>query len=641
VNRSSISFRHAHVLRVGIVAALLWAIPPAGDRLIDSGGEALSITQLPESLPFLVDSIDPQATPDGFWTLKNDRGEALGYAARTLPQAADVLGYRGPSEAVIVIDTDKRIVGTRLLRSADTQEHVEAVVTDRTFLNQFLGWNWGDVTVGRSVDGVSGATLTSMAVAEGIVRRMGGGDVSLLFAEPVAATEIRDWFPAAAELRPSGSVIEVLGDDDKTIGTVWRTGILSDDVIGYQGPSEILIRLSGQDDRTAGAIKLRSSYDNEPYVDYVRDEAYFWNLFLGKSIDELAEMDLAAERVEGVSGATMTSMAVAETMVAAAIADAKTQAIAPESSVPICQQVRWSPSDVITLAVLCVLAAASRAGWFAGRTFRRCWLVTVVVVIGLYSGNLISLALIAGWSAEGMAWRLAPGLSAVAILAGLAPVIGKSNPYCNHVCPHGAMQQLIRPVGVSRRRLRLPARLNRWLTRLPAVMLVAAYLTLVIRPAVDLSSWEPFHAYLFRIAPITATAFAAGTLIFAAFVPMGYCRFGCPTGFLIDHLRRSAKSDQVRRGDWVAIGLLAVAIAVPLLSVDETPRSRRPPPTGDEDRRAGRLQTVGPTAHDAARWGLSHHESSSAATSDLVASIADKASSPTHSLRATSAAASS
>ena len=49
-----------------------------------------------------------------------------------------------------------------------------------------------------------------------------------------------------------------------------RTGKLSDDVVGYQGPTELLIQLDIT--HKIQSVKIRKSFDNEPYVDYVRTE---------------------------------------------------------------------------------------------------------------------------------------------------------------------------------------------------------------------------------------------------------------------------------------------------------------------------------------------------------------------------------
>jgi len=189
-------------------------------------------------------------------------------------------------------------------------------------------------------------------------------------------------------------------------------------------------------------------------------------------------------------------------------------------------------------------------------------LLAVIVVIGLWSGNLISMALVAGWSAEGVPWRLAPGLSAIAAVTLFTPPIAKSNPYCNHLCPHGAIQQLIKPGSRRRRHLKLSRTANRWLTRIPGATLVVAYVALVAIPSLDLSSWEPFHAYLIRIAGWGSFALALATLALAAVIPMGYCRLGCPTGRMIDYLRRTALSDRIQKSDFVAIGMLLIALVL-------------------------------------------------------------------------------
>ncbi|MGV3484802.1 MAG: 4Fe-4S binding protein, partial [Planctomycetaceae bacterium] len=319
-------------------------------------------------------------------------------------------------------------------------------------------------------------------------------------------------------------------------------------------------------------LRIRESFDNDPYVGYVRTERSFWKHFKGQTLEELAQFDPAAAGVEGVSGATMTSLAIADTLVAAAkasLAQKKSAAVEHKgwarrfwAQGGWAQSVRWSANDWGSIAVLALALVSVRLRWFRRPLWRRTWLATAVVCIGLWTGNLVSMALIAGWSAEGIAWQLAPGLFAIAVTALVIPPLTKSNPYCSHLCPHGALQQLLKPASRSRRHLQLPAKWSRGLTWIPGLTLVAAYLTLILRPATELASWEPFHAYLFRIAGWASIALAVGSLAIAAWVPMAYCRLGCPTGRLLDHLRRSADSHRVTLPDYVAAGLLATAWAL-------------------------------------------------------------------------------
>ncbi len=64
---------------------------------------------------------------------------------------------------------------------------------------------------------------------------------------------------------------------------------------------------------------------------YVRDDDYFRSLFAKHKLPELAQLDLQAAGVEGVSGATMTSLAVARSLVKAA-ADLEQQRSRPRST---------------------------------------------------------------------------------------------------------------------------------------------------------------------------------------------------------------------------------------------------------------------------------------------------------------------
>ena len=538
-HRKPIRAWFVHLLRIGVVLGLLAAIPSPNADPFQSSLDPPSIETLTVHFPDPV-VLDPHSDDSGLWTVRDEAGERLAKIGKTLPLASDVLGYRGPSQSLIVFDKELNISKVTLLSSRDTQEHVDAILDDSKFFDQFIGWPWGGPS-NPSVDAVSGATLTSLAVAEGILKRIGGERPSLLFADPISTEEKSDWL-----------------ESSESIDHLVRTGSLSDDIVGYQGPTELLFKLDGD---KVERIEIRYSFDNDTYVDYVRTEYGFWALFQGKTIEQLASFDPKKERVEGVSGATMTSLAVADTIVGAAIA---MQSNANEAAQSQRQSwwsgMRWGIADSATVSVLLALVVISHLKLFRLRWLRRTWLAFAFVVVGLWGGNLVSLALIAGWSAEGVAWRLAPGLALITVTAALLPAVTKGNPYCNHLCPHGAVQQLLRPGSKSRRRLRISPKWSRVLSWVPGITLSIAYIGLVTNASLDLSSWEPFHAYLFRIAGWGAIVLALASLLLALYIPMGYCRLGCPTGRLLDYLRRSNTSYRVQLADYIAIGLLIIAV---------------------------------------------------------------------------------
>ncbi len=545
------------------MVALLLAIPSPTQST--PSGEAVppSIQVLRAWFPAAA-SVDPSL--DGRWAVKDAAGDRLGEVARTLPEAADVVGYRGPTEAMIALDDELHVVGVGLLSSADTDEHVQAVQRDEAFFAQFQSWDWRTPPKGSEVDAVSGATLTSLALAEGVLKRMGGDEGSLIFPDELNVDDVKDWFPDAKSVAVEYGIGFVKNAAGETLGRVVRSGRFSDDIIGYQGPTELLIKI--EDDDQVSSIQIRRSYDNEPYVRYVKEDKYSWSRLTGQTLSKLAELNPEEAGIEGVSGATMTSLAVADTVAATAkqavAAVVKSRTPPPTFASTLwssLEAIRWNARDLATMLTLLIAVLLSRFNQFHRRGLRQLWLVGVLMVIGLWSGNLVSMSLVAGWSAEGIAWQLAPGLAAIVLVAMVIPPITKSNPYCNHLCPHGAVQQLIKPSGRSRRKWQPPAGLSSWLTKIPGATLVVAYVTLIMVPSVDLSSWEPFHAYLFRIAGWGALALCGLSLVIAMFVPMGYCRMGCPTGSLIDFLRRTAKSDRIEFADTVAVMLLVIATA--------------------------------------------------------------------------------
>ncbi len=551
-----------HCLRFGLVAALLLSIPSPAAKSISDGSAAPPLETVVRAVPSAV-QIDPQQDSNGLWPVRDAENKVVALAARTLPAAKQIVGYRGPTEAAIVLDNDLKILSVALLESSDTEEHVDAVIADESFRRQFEGWQWGGPDADAKIDAVSGATLTSLALAEGVLKRIGGDRPSLVFPDPLTVQEVEKWFPDAKSIRQEGAVSVLLDDQGRPLGRVIRSGVFADDVVGYQGPTELLFKVTPED--KIESVRLRRSYDNEPYVDYVRVEAGFWALFENQSLGQLAQLDPEEAGIEGVSGATMTSLAVADTIVASASqALAVQQQSATENSPKWWAAVRWTPPDVATIAVLLAAGLLSRLRLFHQRAIRRIWLLVVWATIGLWAGNLVSLALVAGWSAEGVAWRLAPGLTAITAVTLLVPPLTKGNPYCNHLCPHGALQQWIKPTAKAKWRIHPSRFVTRWLSRLPGFTLVVAYIAVSVMPAIDLSSWEPFHAYLFRIAGRGSFVLAALTFAAALVVPMGYCRFGCPTGRLIDYLRRTATSDRIQSADYVAAGLLLMSIGLRL-----------------------------------------------------------------------------
>lgn len=483
--------------------------------------------------------------------VRDASGITLGYVMRTAPLSDDIIGYSGSTDTLIALDMNRRIIGLRVLRSGDTSDHIAEVVRERSFFEQFKNKKTDEV-IALQPDAVSGATLTSSAIAEGVQRRVGrSAESSLRFPDAITLEEVRRIEPQAVSLRAQGTRMAVLNAKGHLIAIALRTAPASDGVVGYKGPSDTLLLLE-PDGITLRHIALRRSFDTEAYVGYVTGDAAYLKTFDGKTMRQIAEMDFAKEGVEGVSGATQTSYGVAEGLRVRARAYVKET----ESQKPWWQLIRWRWQDVghaIVIAAALVMAFTRLRGVAWCRHLHHALLV---LYGGFFAGEMLSQGLLVGWAGSAAPWRSAAGLVALAVVALLGPVFTAKHLYCHHICPHGALQQLMA------RRLRWQwhpsRRVERVLSAVPFVLLAFVFFVALRGLGVDLNALEPFDAYLFRIAGWSSLALAIGGLLWATITPLAYCRYGCPTGALFKLLRHTGAADHFSLRDLLVLIVLAI-----------------------------------------------------------------------------------
>ena len=467
-------------------------------------------------------------------------GAVLGSLLATSPECDDLIGYSGPGNLLIALDPLGKIAGVELLTSEDTPAHVAEVRKADSFWKSFAGW-----TPGTKIEAVGGSTLTSLAMAEAVARRVAGRADSLRFPEPLTLDEVRDLFPNAATFfadEKRAGWFAVRDASGSGIGFAVRTSPHSDNVRGYAGPTESLAAVT-PDRRNVTAMRLRKSYDTPDYVARVRDDVDALEALAKRPVAEWAPLDFHKAGIEGVSGATQTSFAVAEGMRRRFAADAASRKYFPAR-------------DAVLIAVVLGAIVIAFTRLRGKRWVRIAWQALLIGGFGLWFGQLLSLALFTGWARNGVPWRSAPALLLLAAVALLVPWGARRQIYCHHLCPHGAAQEWLGKFRALH--LRVPAALHRWLARIPGALLAIAF-ALAVATSFDLARIEPFDAWVLRGAALASAIIALAGLTASAFIPMAYCHYGCPTGALLKFIRSPGSRDHFGARDWAALAMLAAA----------------------------------------------------------------------------------
>ncbi len=371
---------------------------------------------------------------------------------------------------------------------------------------------------------------------------------------PVRVGEVTGWFTNAAELQLDLGARGGFHVRDKAgaeLGYLIRTLPQAARIIGYCGITDTLVALD-REGRVLG-FRIRKSEDTRTHVEDVMADRHFKKTWTGMTWEQVAGMDLKKAGVEGVSGATMTSMAVAEGIV-------HRFRVAQGEMRP--QPVRVGARD-FGLAAVVALGVWLTFTKRAGRERWRRWFQWVVIgYVGFVNGDLLAQSLLAGWAKSGVAWRMAPGLALLAAAAFAVPWAAKRPLYCQQLCPHGAAQEVLTRLAPARWRVGVPGALDRAMRWLPGVLLLFVLFVVLLPLDFDLAGLEPFDAYLIRSAGIATIVVAVAGLLVAPFVPKAYCKYGCPTGALLEFVRARGAGDRFERRDIAAGMLLLLALVM-------------------------------------------------------------------------------
>lgn len=532
--------------RLGVILAALACLRalPRDERALDPE------VVLELSREFIPDAISAGDSSDGIFPLLNGDGQTVGWATSTYPHSAKIQGYSGPSELLVVFDSDRKVKGVRFLASADTDGHVKMVRKDAPFWRQWDGKAESELGAPGSPIVVSGATLTSEAMARGVAARFGAQGMDEWFPNALKPADVAKPFPGADRISETDARgIHQVWKKDELLGSVLRSSRMGIAARGYNGISDVIVCLAPDGEKILG-IGFLGSRDNEPYISDVRNEVKFADGFAGKSVAAVLAEDVRASPSLFTSGASYTNQAVVES-----VREMLRRHIAEEEV----KGFPWKASLAFVWIGTGIFVGVHKAG---KRTAVRLSYAAVSVAAGLMLGWMVSQDQLVGWGMNGFGIRGILPLLALTAVALVIPAFTGKNVYCNRICPHGAAQTLAGSL-MRKKRFHLPPKLHAALTRLPWLTLLAIWALAFLASGIPFAYFEPFETWSSGFVAFIPAAILTVGLVAAFFLPQAYCHYGCPTGALLKFL--TASPTAWTRRDTIAAVLISAALLRVLL----------------------------------------------------------------------------
>lgn len=329
-------------------------------------------------------------------------------------------------------------------------------------------------------------------------------------------------FPGIAEFKKINDkcCYEIYDGQKNTLGKILY--MKPDESIpnGYGGKFRIVVGITN-DNRVMG-VDMGENHETPGFTDMVRSKGFF-SQWTGLPLN-----DAMQKKVDTVTGATMSTSCI-KCMVQKNISEylgAKAE---------IEKTSRFSYVFYISILLL-IYSLISFFIPGATAKFRIYHMTLMAVFLGFLGGYALSIESFKNSLMTGSASTFTIILFTLAVTI---PLFTGRNFYCSHVCPFGAIQELAGKIPLKKQTV--PAKVLKIMTLVKKLILLAVFVMLSLKITGDYTRMEPFSAFQFNAAGISAIIIAGIMLIFSLFVSKPWCRFFCPTGSLFNFLVEKPK----------------------------------------------------------------------------------------------------
>ena len=511
--------------------------------------------------------------------------ELVGYLFETPDYPPEEIGYSAPIDVLVGIDMRGTITGIEVLHYIESYKSIRGdFINSEYFPNQFSSKNITEgFRVGRDVDGISRATITSWAVARGVrdaARKV--AQAYLPDSEYVAATSgdgvalrvfegqsweqlkeyglVKDWSviqPDNTELKLTLAFMghdglgEILiGEDDYSRadrdasnrsrdGRMMLVGIAGDSSRPFR--QERLAIRQGED--TYPVERRRFVYAGSADFGKIKDQVRFAGALVLMPEIDLAQPFSVLYNTGGVVGEFGGIHELEYTIPPLALALSEGGTI-PANLLPAIDEERdqfaeqgfWASlltnAPVIeVLAILVICAMVMTAFLRKSETIRWATLAVTLGYLGWMDGGFVSVSHITNGIKLGPSMFLNDLPLLLIIVFTVVTTLFWGRIFCSSLCPFGALQDFMTRFIPKRWQVQVPQALHD-----KAIYLkygVLAFLVVMAIAYADLSLFqyfEPFGTIFYFSQSILLWAILIFFLVGATFIPRFYCRYACPLG---------------------------------------------------------------------------------------------------------------
>ncbi|MDB2484349.1 4Fe-4S binding protein [Gammaproteobacteria bacterium] len=511
--------------------------------------------------------------------------EIVGYAFETTDFEPQEIGYSAPIEVLVGIDLEGELAGIEILFYRESYKSIRGdFLNSERFPNQFAGKSVADgFRVGRDIDGVSRATISSWAVSRGIrnsAREVASAylgeaaifanasveDQALSLLAPLSWEGLIDdglvkpW-PVSLE---DGSQIELtvafmgneklgemlVGSEDYSraereasnrvnAGTLLLIGIagnasspfrqenlaLQQGEWTYQVERRRFVYVgSAEEGKSRNKMRFAGAIVLPPEVDIAEPFTLFYNT--GIEVDSIDQLEQVVYQVPPIA----LALAQGRQVPAEFLPDIKDQFadLPVETSIQaLLNSAPWSEIALLVL-LLCVAMTAfllknARLRWIA--------LLFTFVYLGFVNGTFLSISHLTNFIKQGPGLFLNDLPLLILVVFTLVTTVFWGRVFCSSLCPFGALQDILERIVPKRWRRALPQWLHDRALWLKYVILAGILVTAVNFSEFSVFQYfEPFGTLFYQSQSFFLWAILFLFVVGSVFVPRFYCRYACPLG---------------------------------------------------------------------------------------------------------------